>query len=46
MLGLFRSLALCCLFSLGSSETYCPVVNNKINNAILKFKNFLYTNIL
>ena len=29
MLGLFRSLALCCLFSLGNSETYCPVVNNK-----------------
>jgi len=29
MVGLFRSLALCCLFFLGNSETYCPVVNNK-----------------
>jgi len=29
MLGLIRSLALCCLFALGKSETYCPIVNNK-----------------
>ena len=29
MLGLFRSLALCCLFSLVNTETFCPVVNNK-----------------
>ena len=29
MLGLVRSLALCCLFSLVNSETYCPVINNK-----------------
>jgi len=29
MLGLIRSLALCCLFTLGTSETYCPIVNNK-----------------
>ena len=29
MLGLIRSLALCCLFTLGTSDTYCPVVNNK-----------------
>lgn len=29
MLGLVRSLALCCLISFVNSETYCPVVNNK-----------------
>lgn len=32
MIGLFRSLALCCLFTLGTSDTYCPVVNNKGND--------------